>query len=646
MMISLGSQGLTPLPTASEGLAVSQQMSAIAAGHPSTLIHRNPAEDKARRLQEIIDLLKGRVTGRGIYREGIERLAQLAGFTHMWQDDTLAIAGTCVDLEITFETLQNDKVKDVILKIFSDESEKHKQEASDIIKANLEHRPRGDSQGPWSSLERFSHNLEHLGRMDYLSQSINCFEAIDGLYLAFQRIWEEESRRAPQGGVLGRLSQGSVGRPTLDSRRVLGLNLEYWAEKRQLRDSSHQVAKADATQIDLARPEEDAHTDLSSVWTARIDCEAGYPSLRVSKEWIFDRVFENTMVGGEDTRMVDLGLQVAWNEPPPTLVPATDNRNGPGMADTHPAEMKLTMQPEVRFKAEFEPWVLVPLSAASSIMNKPGLSIELDERKYVALDQALRQQASAPSVAGDSNSQTVCHRWERLVRNVSGKAGKVPHRHSYVLYSAHQIWCFPVRSIAFDHPKYLAELLPTLREYAMLWTLLKSIIPVHASTGTGANDTAVTGTSSTIAGHAEALSRRGIVVSKDNSEPRRRKLAALFQARSKPRLYASRYGSDSPDPLLVDVSLSLTSSNPPKPKLDVIWPLPRLPGDPLTEGVRFASLCMEVGPNGEIVVPSAAGLPFAKSASGLKTIAKVIGLCEDLGLTVEWVMEKLLRSKT
>jgi Mediator of RNA polymerase II transcription subunit 1 len=650
MMSSLGSQGLTPLPSGPMEMGISTEINTLSGGPGSVLGTRNPGEDKARRLQEVVKLLRTRFTGRGICREGAERLAKLAGFTHMWQGDTLAIAGTCVDLEIEFDSGERDRAKDVVLKIFTPESEEHKKDASEVLKASLEQKPDSKGQEPWCSLEVFATNLEHLGRMDHLSQGINCFEAIDGLFATFKKIWDGETKRMSKRWILDRLSQGTIGRPVLNRKRQLGLSVEYWAERRHLPGPYSNQEEGDAIQSDNLDPKNEFRDESAGLWTARIECEAGYPSLRVSKDWIAGSIFDNMEV--EEHGVVDerSAAKVAWVEPPLTLVRVAENGSDPISVDTHDAEIKIPKPPQVRFVVHLEPSVLVPLPVASSVLNKEGLSVALDDSKFTTYDQALQNLANSSSRSQDSSVPRSSQRLRKSVTTFDRTGKAVSHLHSSAFYSTPQIWCYPLQSVTFDHPKHLADLLPTLRQYLLLWTLLRSVVCEVSSTSTKALDQMEEFTALPAAQNKEVLSKKG-VVKRSNVNPQRAKVNMLLgdgMGDALPKKLSLSNDSLRSHPtvaLPVDVSLSLTSSSPSRPKLDLIWPLPTDPASATLERPNFASASIEIGPNGEIFVPSASGIPFAGSVEGLKSIAQVVGLSEDLGLLVEWVMEKMYESR-
>lgn len=643
MMSSLGSHGLTPLPSGPDGLGITTDLNAVSTGHGSVLGTRNPEEEKLRRLQEVVKLLRTKVVGRGICRDGVERLAQLAGFTHLWQGDTLAIAGTCVDLEITFDSVDKDRAKNVALKIFTPESEQHKTDAAAVLKSNLDHQSLyGRKEGPWRSLESFAANLEHLGRMDQLSQGINCFEAIDGLYYTFRKIWEGEKERIGRRRRLDRLSQGIIGRPMLNRKAKLGLRLEYWAKRRLLSDtepsnSENDIMQHDAPQSSLDRDE--------FVWTACVDCEAGYPSLRVSREWIAENIWAEVRDEGRATDGTATPI-VAWTEPPPTLVRPADTVHEPNSVDLGEAEIKIPKPPQVRFTANLEPPVLVPLSVASSVLNRQGVSVALEDSRFTTYDQALRNLMGRTPQSQDTGPLPTVQRWVKSVRTFGEDGQAMTHQHSYTLYSSPQIWCYPVQSVTFDHPKHLADLLPTLRQYVLLWSLLRSTVSMMSTSGTGAVDHAARDVASNWTSKTKGPSKNGII-KESNIDPGRGEVDALWRDRSTNalsrgiKMSSVLPGSEPTVPLPIDISLSLVSASPPTPKLELIWPLPTKPdASNSMPNATFGSVAIEIGPNGEIAVPSAAGIPFAERERGLRGIARVVGLGEDLTLVVEWILKR------
>jgi hypothetical protein len=94
----------------------------------------------------------------------------------------------------------------------------------------------------------------------------------------------------------------------------------------------------------------------------------------------------------------------------------------------------------------------------------------------------------------------------------------------------------------------------------------------------------------------------------------------------------------------IDVLLNETLTNPPKPKLDIIFPLPLSSDKKVSGRIReppgFGTVSIEIEVNGRIVVSSATGLPFTDSET-LGKLATVLSLGEDLGVLVQWILGRL-----
>jgi hypothetical protein len=113
LMNSIPPTGLTPLASAQNGLGITTQPQVIPTREPEPV--RSPEADKLFRLQQVVDMLKTRMVGRGITRESVERIVRVHGFEALWDDDILTVAGTIVELENTFHSLSRDTVTDLCL---------------------------------------------------------------------------------------------------------------------------------------------------------------------------------------------------------------------------------------------------------------------------------------------------------------------------------------------------------------------------------------------------------------------------------------------------------------------------------------------------------------------------------------------------
>ncbi len=638
-------RGFTPLPIGQDGLGITTGSEAPSVKEGTMAVTRNVEEEKLRRLQDVQQMLRGKIAGRGICREGVERIAQQTGLTHAWLDDNnLSIAGNnCLDLEIVFDDAQCDLVKDVILKISTSGVEEHKQEASAVLKANLTQSDNESPRLPWKNLEDFSANLNRLAHFDQLSTGINCFQAIEGIYHSFRRIWEEEKRRLQSKHVLTRICEGRVGRPAMHNGRKLGLILDYWEEKRRQRELKSRPTEPDAMDIDQSDPDAKQDKQPSLKWTAKLGCEAGYPPIRVAKDWVGEDVFlpnekepNGDTVGQDDQHKV---LNLSWLDPAPTLVASSDVKDDPdAMAmDGAGAGVSLPKPPNIRFTFSLEPTVLVPMNAVSAMIAQ-GLTITGDTQQGVTYRQALDALEDKQSSTGRKQSKGITDdkpnaspkRWNRSFTRYDKSGRPIQNQHSYHLHSTTPLWCFPLQSLSFEHPRQLAEIIPVLRQYALLWIIMRKLVPVPDSSFETESAPVSTADSNPSPKKSKQIQK------KSNIAPMRTKLDALLDIASSAKANGSTGGEPE---TLIDVTLDPTSISRSKAKLDLIFPLPmesHLPKDQ----PRFGTACVEIGPNGDIVVPSTTGLPHMESDVSLQQAANVLAVSEDIGVFVQWLLSR------
>lgn len=636
MMASLNSQALTPVPNGAETLPISGVTSNGAPRQASTVSARNSEAEKAQRLNETLTMLKTRIAGRGVCREGVKRLAQQAGFTHLWQEDVLTIAGNCVDLEIAFDTTNRDKVMDVALKILTSDGEEHKRDASEVLKHNLF---LSQSDRPWQSLDDFAQNLAQLGTMDSLSQGINCFEAIEGLFFALKEILKSEAVRDRSSHVLWHVNYGLVGRPLLNQRPRLGLRLDYWSGNSEREspptctDSHFREREPHAqAELDLEKP-------VANPWALMIACEAGYPSLRVSKDWLSCPCLRPTDGEVMDDFVNARTSKIHWKEPSATLVTSSEGMNQAVKGEMAMDEVKIPRSPEVRFVAYLNPPLLVPLAVASSLMSREDSEYVLDQNQIISIEQQLQRLAGQNTMSEDGQLDPPPLRLSRSML-ISREGGpRQALNHLYTFYSNPTIWCCPLKSLAFGHPKQLEELLPTLRQFVLFWTLLRSISSSNRAFSQETTPEPV----DKIASHdrdPKSPSRKRDV-KRSNLRPRGMetdllddRLADLTPEHSSDLGHAGFTKKDT-STLAIDVSFSMITGTQVQPRIELFWPLP----PSATE--RFGSVVIEIGLGGKVNVPSASGLPNDGPEKWLDMISRVSTLSEDLGLVVEWLMNKV-----
>lgn len=454
VMAQLGSRGLTPLAGGNEGLGISSD--GIGLKNMSGTTTRNPEEERVQRLRQAIETLKPRIASHGICREGIENLGPIAGFSPFWQEDILTIAGDhLVDLEIEFEGANSDKIMDVSLKIGAPGSSEaaRNDAASSVLKRNLTESKSSSLDIPWRNLRAFASNLERLGNLDRLSSNLNCFKALEGLEECFIRYWDEEQRHKQSQGPLERLSTGSIGRPFLHEGDTIGLGLEYWATKKKLLEARKRTTRDSAMDIDRSEALDHSERLNATTWTARIDCEAGFPPLHISKAWIAEEALLPSNSDSED--MEALSLHPAWQDPQTSGGPDAMAVDGP----------------HARFVAKLDPAIHLPVMVASSVFDqtlagpwiqKPVKPLEAIISDLTVSKPSRVQRLDSPRGNHDLESASSTS-WSKNVSSVNKDGILKDENYEYRLRSEQNMWCYSIDDIPFEHPRQITALFPVSR---------------------------------------------------------------------------------------------------------------------------------------------------------------------------------------
>ena len=616
--------GLTPLGMSGvgDGLGITNapdlQMGGTQIDAGNTI--KDPEVEREKRLNDVIVSLGARVAGLGVCREAVERVAQLAGFTCLWQDDTLTIAGNSVDLEIDFFPI-SERVRDVSLKIaMNAEAEAEgREEASEVLKGDLMH---NQASTGWKDMEAFSKNLERLGRLDKLSQgNINCFEAVEGLYESFRKIWSEEKKRMEKSGPLTRVSRGAIGRSVMHKSGRIGLGLEYWATRHAFIESALNVGSADAmeTDDDTQIPDQE---DGVIIWAGHVEFETGYPSIRVSKEWISLEALQH-----EEGESLADALPGAWLDPPATLASKNENEmdtggSGGDIGDSVPKP------PNVRFVFELEPILLLPFQVAANIFNAVGITLPQDRIVVKDIQEHVKAWVKEAKRGNDQPGATSSV-WRKSVWTIKKDGNPTEGIYNMSLHSLGPVWCSSIQSIYFEHPRQIASLLPTFRQYAVLWTLVRNAI-------TGAQDANVkTDASKGISTENVQASKKQGPRKRNNINQRRAKLAVLMNEKQVAEVIPS-----------VEMTLRFSMDHPSHPLLDLRFPLHRDLSRLGLDKPAFGSITVEIGQNGHVQVLRTENLPFAQSHDEREKLAKVIRVSEDLVMTVARVYDRLEEDAT
>ena len=611
LMNSLGTTGLTPLGNPADGLGITTNLP----GGPvrAAAAPLNPELERLHRAQLVVDTLKSRVRGHGITRDGVERIAQLEGFSTLGFDDTLTIAGNCVELEVNFEAGNRDCVRDVSLKLtnLSDnatesEESQFQEEGSQVIKDNLRGSTVVDGILQWRSLDAFGSNLQYLGQLDRIETGSTCFNAVVDLYHTFQKIWSAEKDRLKGRSAWQHLRQSTIGRPVMDRKPKLGLALDYWA-------SGHYLTGRHDTS------NEPAVNKGNDVYSAGISCEPGMPATAITRNWVSDRV-----LFGEAESILEadaVTFKPDWQDP----AQDADSLLQEAVADEAAMEKSTDLAPtilDLHFYCALEPEVYLPLNVAAN------LNVEIPVLNIVQ-ESTLTYQAALQKHSSHRGKEDVgfasAERWLRTLPVPMESDPERLRKHSYALHStqnAPPLWCYPVSHLNFTHPKQIAAALPVLRQYVVLWGLLRSLVAYAGNDGAGqANGTA---SSKRYPGTpARPLKRT-------NKKPTGTKLEDLLQT-------TSALSID--EPLPIDLTLDFLL-DPLKARLDLYIPI--FGSHSRQQKSSFIFLGLSICPNGVIEVRDLRGLPASiLDTSGIrKKVVRVLGATEDVGLTVEWLLEQ------
>ncbi|CAL3972790.1 hypothetical protein PZA11_004184 [Diplocarpon coronariae] len=418
---------------------------------------RGDEDERKRRLGQVVDILK--VSKGRLSENGVERLAKRLGLDTFFDSETvtprgLIIAGKAVAIDIAFD---HDVVKNASLS-FPDSPDivsRHTSKAGEILLKDLQFQAH---ESPLTKkLDQFAANLEILAASDKLSviPGLNCHEAIAGIYESIERlhIWEVErlkethemALKSDEDAVKAAMCTKS-GKPVMHTRDRLGLSLEYWQEKRRL------TSKKDG-----------------KLWSLLIDCAAPSPGLvytplRVSEHWISADVQKANATAEEILREPDNGPVLDWLEPESTLLPST----GPPKADAIDGVEEITgpKYPEVMFVAKFDPPLIVPLGLAQQIYNSTSSEIGYYGPHF---DSLLFPPDSPQNVENNGSRYIKRH----LTVHAFSEAGeKVPTQHIHELVIEKHDYGYTLTELPFSHPRQLVEMLPALRQYAFLSTVL------------------------------------------------------------------------------------------------------------------------------------------------------------------------------
>ncbi|KAI5369029.1 hypothetical protein J4E82_010182 [Alternaria postmessia] len=461
-------------------------------GMSASAMGRADEAERSRRLRAIIDLV-GKKPGR-VSEEGLLQLCKRMGIPcekHMDEAGTWSLLiGDEALCDVTF---YNDEIASVNLQTGLDESRPDLHfgtTGSEILVRSLKPLP-GQSKLN-VTLERFSESLEKLLTLDKLGSAqnggVSCYNAIAGVYTSLRKLFEHEkkaelAKRTPDERFRTHKAEREVlckksGRPRLNGGSCLGLSLEYWMDGRMQIDPP----------VESAAYPEDADKSHNKMYSLTIECEASpstlYTPIRISDDWISDRIDKPTDTHDANATLDNILMHASssssldWLDPKPTyLEPAPEQTADHDDHDAMNLDSAAGRLPNVRFVAKFNPPLVVPFAVHMQLYQLVGIEPRTDDfRPETFAGLALRPGELDPGMSGTTGDVTHEIRSSRLVlvRDDGEEGREKDRRHDMSLFIPKLEYSRKLESLPFSHPKQLVEILPVLRQYAHITSLLKT----------------------------------------------------------------------------------------------------------------------------------------------------------------------------
>lgn len=528
---------------------------------------------------------------------------QRVGLDCIWDDytdpngrkmKTLVVAGKALQLDIS---LDNNIVRNVAMSfpLSADVVKERADRATAILVRDLSLRP---GQSPLTKkLDDFYANLARLGDLDKLSviPGFDLQEAVAGICSSLEKLHAhdlEKVRADPEAAKKGERYVHNAatchrhGYPVMHSRNRVGLSVDYWIQR-------HCVPRADEAL-------ETAIEDPEGVWSLLITCapmgDMMYPPVRISQSWIGEKI-EKEHPSAEDVLGAAAGSALDWLEPESTVLPPPE-----GEEENKGVDGSIGGKyPEVIFRAVLDPPVVLPQPLWAHMYELVGAQ---PPPLYACptFDSLFFPITPSDEPHDPSAPRTIEHEREARVVGRDGTTGTRRHRNTLYVYKP--VYGQVLSELPFSHPKQLVALMPNLRQYALLSTLLKR------SFGDGSVDD---------------KSSSGM----DAESKRKPPLGRLEKPLAAPGDVMDV------DPTAEDEgvrSVDITLTVHPAPRLQVVFPLRS----------STANVALEIGPSGKVRITSQNILPQEESAQtgkvgeeGAKEAKDAKDASGKSGLTVE-----------
>ncbi|KAF5018187.1 hypothetical protein F66182_9844 [Fusarium sp. NRRL 66182] len=428
-------------------------------------------EDKLKRLEAIIDILNQK---KGLVSEaGLERLAQRIGLDCLSEDTTapdgrkqrtLVIAGSAIQLDII---LDNNIVDNISL-AFPESAPsvtRHVDRASEILLKDLQLLP---NQSPLTkTLDRFAENLDRLAILDKLSiiPGLDCHEALAGIYVSLERLHQWDIAKLGEEPGMSDTSDSYLsttamctrhGYPIMHPKDRIGLALQYWKVLRLIQPTNDKIASLAASR--------------EKVWSLLIRCAStegmGHLPVRVSEDWISKDVVK------AEPSMDPKRPNLDWQEPDNVVLPPSEENKDAGIEMLQP-DLSTARVPQVMFTVTFDPPVILPHNDWMRLCAFANLNPSVPmytptsptfDSMFFSIPIEDSHESSGPRI--------ILRKRDVRVYDKDQKPAVKPHRNTLYVYKP--IYSQVVTELPFSHPQQLIDMLPLLRQYAFVTTLLEN----------------------------------------------------------------------------------------------------------------------------------------------------------------------------
>jgi hypothetical protein len=395
---------------------------------------------------------------------GLERLSQKLEMEFIWEDSDAAeskrnmvVAGSMVELVVKFT---DDIVQSVSFSFpMSGESlNRHAPQAGAILLDDLK---LAESQSPLTKrLDRFAANFQRLATLDKLSAKnpgLNLFQAVAGVHVSLDRLhqWEMQRMRLDPA-LVGKSDEylrdlalcSKSGIPVMNGGGRVGLSLDYWKQSRLF--TSPNTGKAD-----------------ERTWSILIGCGPMSPEtiavnpVRNSEHWISADIEKIDIPGNlQPEPLLD------WQQPENNFV--QDKASDDLSADP---SLLVPRLPDVVFTATFDPPLHVPyhfweqMRHLGCVSTSPAVDYPLKIFDQLVLPLK-------PGTSHDPRETRLITRTQPVPVVLPGATAVTKRVHRNRLYVYKAFYGTTLSEVAFSHPQQLISVLPYLRQYAFLSTLL------------------------------------------------------------------------------------------------------------------------------------------------------------------------------